>query len=485
MDKVWCRDYLSLYHGQAHYMYFISPLDNLPPNLIQDVWLLLKARRMIRKHHVYLLISPFSRSMDLSSCDADLSLMLLLTSQRCFQLSSLSLTGCKIPKTQFSQSLPSLTRLTSLSLTHSSITDDLLAIPGLYCPLLASLDITYCTHISDLGLLPLFLPQDPSGQPSPRFGVCSSLSSLLVAGCQNITDQGVGLALLHLHHLAVLDYGNTAGVISDMMTGEGPPLGRSLLLRSLHCTPGPDQTLSPDCLNLALTVCPRVELVYLVTFWGMQLTSLLGLMDLSNLREVHIRNELGEFRLPLVSHFGPVLQAQGHTLSSLNLAELERVDLRMLCLTCPALIHLKLLWNISYVVHDKPGVRSCLNNLKTLEVALLEPSDELPDTELTSSDLFCLLSSPLLRDLKVSQCQTLTDDLLTESLADNTLGSVRKLELSKCDEITFEGLEPLLCSLNPLEEIKLVKCQFITRRDFLSYQKKVKKWKWNVKIHWE
>lgn len=116
--RVWCKHFLQHYHGTAHFRYVLGPFDDLPPVLIQELWVFLKTRRLLRRHHPYLLLSPYSKAVDLSSCDADLPLMLLLTGQRCFSLHRLSLASCKLPKTQFSSTLPLLTRLRSLNLAR-------------------------------------------------------------------------------------------------------------------------------------------------------------------------------------------------------------------------------------------------------------------------------------------------------------------------------------------------------------------------------
>ena len=59
--------------------------------------------------------------------------MLLLTSQRCFQLRQLDLLYNKLPKDQLSSCLPTLTKLTTVSFAHSSITDPMVSILSLYC----------------------------------------------------------------------------------------------------------------------------------------------------------------------------------------------------------------------------------------------------------------------------------------------------------------------------------------------------------------
>ena len=263
---------------------------------------------MLRKHHIYLLVSPFAKSIDLSGCDADLSTMLLLTGQRCFALERLSLAGCKLPKTQLSASLPLLTRLTTLSFSKSSITDSLLSIVGLYCPLLTSLDISYCTAVSDQGLCTLFLNQDSSGQPiTGRFGQCTLLSSLLVSGSQGITDMGASQALLNLPHLAVFDYHNTVAVLTSLFIFHGV---ERLKLRVLHGSEEEEQDLAA-----AIAICPHMRHLHLLTHPSLRNANVFEpLLKLSEMRELRICNEAGLYCLPVLTHLTPAISQHGQTL---------------------------------------------------------------------------------------------------------------------------------------------------------------------------
>ena len=123
IDSYWYKDFLDKYFGNTHFMYILGAFDDLPPKLIHDLWLCLKTRKVLRKHHAYILISPYFSELDLSHTDSDLALMISLAVQRCFQLHSLNLSHNKLPKDVILRSLPLLTQLTSLSLAYSNVTD--------------------------------------------------------------------------------------------------------------------------------------------------------------------------------------------------------------------------------------------------------------------------------------------------------------------------------------------------------------------------
>jgi len=479
IDRVWCRHYLQRYHGTGHFIFVLGPFDDLPPSLIQELWLLLKSRKMLRKHHIYLLVSPFAKSIDLSGCDADLSTMLLLTGQRCFALERLSLAGCKLPKTQLSASLPLLTRLTNLSFSKSSITDSLLSIVGLYCPLLTSLDISYCTAVSDQGLCTLFLNQDSSGQPiTGRFGQCTLISSLLVSGSQGITDLGASQAILHLPHLAVFDYHNTVAVITSLVIFHGV---ERLKLRVLHGSEEEEQDLAT-----AIDICPQMRHLHLLTHPALRNANVFQpLLKLSEMKELRVCNEAGLYCLPVLTHLTPVISQHGQTLVSLNLAEVCQIDVGLLATLCPALVHLSLLWNSQYLEGNSLPP-NFFPKLRTAELSYREREDEEDMLEPPQDHLAIILSSPMLSSLKLSNSANLTDHLLSNLLisSNSCLQLLQLLHLTRCNEVTLDGLRPLLLAHNYLDTATFSKCEEIGLADFQEYQKKAKKMKWNIQLLW-
>ena len=132
IETLWYKDFLDKnFNNNTHFLYLLGPFDDLPHKLIQDLWLCLKRKRFIRRHHAYILISPYLSELDLSKTEADLGLMLGLAAQRCFKLQSLNLSHNKqLPRDMISRSLPLLTKLTSLSLAHSNVTDQ--QVSGVY-----------------------------------------------------------------------------------------------------------------------------------------------------------------------------------------------------------------------------------------------------------------------------------------------------------------------------------------------------------------
>ena len=66
IDSYWYKDFLSQGYYLDNLLYILGPLDEIPPDLIHEVWLCMKRRKLLKKHHSYLLISPFFSTLDLS-----------------------------------------------------------------------------------------------------------------------------------------------------------------------------------------------------------------------------------------------------------------------------------------------------------------------------------------------------------------------------------------------------------------------------------
>jgi len=481
LDSLWCKHFLDFYFGNGHFIYVIGPFDQLPPSLIHDIWVFMKKRKLVRKHHAYLLLSPFAKSVDLSYLENDLGLMLLLTRQRCFQLLHINLSHTKLPRDQLSNCLPSLTNLSSASFAHSSVTNSQISILGSYCPTLTSVDLSYCTQITDQGLLTLFKPVDFHGNTDGRFGMCKNLSKVLVSGSQNITSDSITEMILDLKKLAVLDYQDSVGVIEKLVI-EGR-ISRKLLLKSLYCL----ECTSQDTLPISVSTCPEVEHVFLVTNERLT-TSILSLLDLRQIREIHIRNELGLFSLPVQEYLGPVLQIHGNTIVSINLAEVEQIDVKQICIDCPCLVHLVLLWNKSYITDSSSKQKEiddlAFPNLLNVDMAFIDLDEENIFREIFQADLLRVLLSPKLKNIKICQSQNLTDDVMRLILMNSGLKNVESFQLIRCHEISYDGLRLFLEDYNRLESVSFNQCEEITKSDYQTFQKKVKKWKWNIKVEW-
>ena len=147
---------------------------------------------------------------------------------------------------------------------------------------------------------------------------------------------------------------------------------------------------------------------------------------------------------------------------------------------CPNLLHLSLLWNRSFFLHDSPSSRSRFSRLRTVHVSCVDDADDGKITDIPTDDLVSILSCPDICSITLNNCQSLTDDVVRMATHVNRFDKIVKMELEKCDSVTMEGLDEILEAHNGLEQLALEKCENVTKRDVEVYRKKVKKLNWNI-----
>ena len=350
-------------------------------------------------------------------------------------------------------------------------------------PKLASLDLSYCGQVSDHGLVSLVTGHDAQGGKDDRFGQCQQLTRVMVTGCQLVSSHSIQTLLLTLHNLTVIDYPDTAGVLHHLVT-EGL-LDRTLRLRSLYLGEG----CSNETLSLVLATCPTVTHVYTVLTDNMSPTSLLSLLDVKYLQELHVRSETDNdddvICEPFCDVMTPVLARHGDTLVSINIAEVSHVSVGSLCQHCPNLLHLALLWNVSYRLTEEGVNREWFPRLRTVNIAIRdEGEDNYYPAEMSFHNWLQILCSPSLQSISICQSRNLSDECIQTTLAQHSFEHLEHLELSGCHEVSFDGLEPLLEADNCIKRVKLLKCNLVTKRDIQNYQKRIKKWKWDLNLEW-
>jgi len=181
----------------------------------------------------------------------------------------------------------------------------------------------------------------------------------------------------------------------------------------------------------------------------------------------------------------PAISQHGQTLVSLSLAEVGQIDVGLLATLCPALVHLSLLWNSQYLVGNSIPP-DFFPKLRTAELSCREREDEEDMLEPPQDQLAIILSSPMLTSLKLSNSANLTDIFVSNLLVspNSCLQLLQTLHLTRCNEVTMDGLGPLLLAHNHLDSAAFSKCEEIGLADFQEYQRKAKKLKWSIQLLW-
>ena len=489
MDSLWCSHFLRTMFNQSHWLHVVGPFSTLPAELVHDIYITLKSKRQLKKHHVYLLISPYLQKLDCSKLDpAELNLSLQLATSRCSKLQRLNMSWCtKVNTNVFATTMSTLDKLTHLNVSHiSSLGDDFLESVAIYGEKLRELDLSY-TSIGDDAVQMLVLPFDLHQRRNDRYGKCLNLVKLNVI-FTSVSNSGAKILLKNLSQLAEIGYQNSLEPILELLQ-ENPT--RKFFLKSIHSS---SSDIDDDSLRAVINACPNVEYLYMATYPAMNCTSLLPLTETKlDLKEIHLTNAYGVNSISIVDTLTPVLSQKGEGLASLTLLEVSEVNISLMAKLCPNMRHLSLQFNWSYTKvntnHISVTKDDFLSHLETLQIlcCIPKPEEILPFYTPDSDDLRRLLRSKNLQSIALSLCGNLTDNLMEEILDENPFPVLTELALETCHHIQFDALKPLLQSRNHLSKITLSRCQQMTRKDVDGYEKFLKKRKLtsHVKVTWD
>lgn len=180
MKEVWTKDYADKYLDQYSFRHIMGPFNVLPGDLVEELLLMLCARKALSRAALHLLLVPQLRNLSLESCPGLVTSALCgHISARCQGLWSLDLSGAQqLPLKVLCETLQSLPSLRSLCL--SGIPCDRFVIKTVVacCRLLQHLDVSHCHLLSPSALLPLgggpCCSSSPSSPGSSSHGASSS-----------------------------------------------------------------------------------------------------------------------------------------------------------------------------------------------------------------------------------------------------------------------------------------------------------------------
>ncbi len=224
-------------------------------------------------------------------------------------------------------------------------------------------------------------------------------------------------------------------------------------------------------------------------------TDLLGLSVLKRLEELVIRSVVHRNRCPITFDGGiaPLLKAVGDSLKELRLDELKIcVNIRTIAEFCPDLRFLSLFRNSSYTLawpeEAQPvKMRSAFQKMETIhlfgeEHFLWHHREFVDPFEIISSEiLLLLLSSPVLKDVSISSCINLSDDILRKSADLHGFYHLEQLKLmGNTTALTNKGIDDVfLKENNPLKRIFLVDCDFLENEHFEKWRKIIDEKNWD------
>lgn len=352
---------------------------------------------------------------------------------------------------------------------------------------------------------------DNLGRKCENLGRCKSIQSLNLEYKTGVTKIGLQIALENMPVLKILDHDATFEVLVEIaqislsQTLPGPPKFPLVVLR-MPCTIRWSTPYKSGDFRLVSTLCPSVTILRIEETDGFSDIDLVSLMTLNSLRDLEIyaessieRKQHIKSKITFEGGVAPLLKTIGSQLKKLELCNLSSVNIQTIMEFCPNLVSLRLVDNISYnnticlevqksVISKQSKETPIFQKLKTLRIEILQlrhlisTRRHLHDHYIPREMLVCLLSSPLLREIVILDCDMLTDCVLF-AVGKHHFKKLEKLCLQNCDFVTKKGIDFLMQDGNPLKEIDLTDCMQVSSAENRQYWiDKAKKNNWELSI---
>ena len=163
--EFWCKNYVRDF-GDKFVRFVEGPFDCVTP---KDCYLILNelaTRKVLKRHHIYLLINPYLDCINLNAvkdiCKSKLILELAII--RCQRLNKVILKRSNDFTNIFLQNVDIFNNLKELELPETRLSNDDVGMIGLHAVNLQYLNLMD-TRCGNNGLRTLFLPVNPDGKP--------------------------------------------------------------------------------------------------------------------------------------------------------------------------------------------------------------------------------------------------------------------------------------------------------------------------------
>ncbi len=322
----------------------------------------------------------------------------------------------------------------------------------------------YAEHssVTDSGLQELFVN-----------GQCKLINTLDL-DWTNVTNAGIQLALDSLPLLRVLHNQSTVECLVKVSTLSRQELGiipkyklSMLTIRS---------PFKSDSLRLAVSLCPLLTHVDIRFPKELTDVDLLSLLDLENIYDLKIIGHR-DGQITFAGGVRPLLKSIGNSLKSLELSLLNGINIPVMTECCPNLISLNLLNNLNYTNSRQSGqifIKSdeILMKLETLNLRGWVPS----------LHLYLLLFSPSLAHVRLSDCDSVSDEILMMISIIHRFHCLEHFEISNCNFVTNKGIDVFMQDSNALKKIELKWCDKVTRKNICDWKKKAEENNWQLFI---
>lgn len=346
-----------------------------------------------------------------------------------------------------------------------------------------SLNLENCIDVTDTGIQWLCRGTEypEMRKESPR--LCKTLQRLSIL-YTSVTQRGIQIALTHLLSLIVLPNYFTIEALVELaqraIDSKRPGYYNDRFCTSVLYTPRYNLFRS-DRLRLALSLCHSVTRVGIHVIKGLKDSDLLCFQECINLQGLKMLKCLpffpNETEITFDGGVAPLLEAFGKSLETLSLEYFDSAPISTIAEFCPNLtwLHINNVTGSLDNERDLGCIKEKVPMFKDLKFLFCH-DDIQPDI------LLLLLSSPSLQHISISDCDTLSDEVLQKA-AINYYGfqNLQKLQLSHCNSVSGRGIEALLVDSNPIEIISFFGCKNLGSANNCKWSKLIVKNNWNLK----
>nr|CAH0101221.1 unnamed protein product [Daphnia galeata] len=448
---------------------FISPFELLPLPVLKEIIALIQKRRGITiVRYVKLFLTYHLDSLKLledyaGSMKNENILVVNLASIRCLQMKSLQIKGYPYGDDFMAFAIPKFVNLQVLNISNTSAGDITLQLLGKYCKNLKELIAERCSHITDAGMQGLCVGVDHLGKEVEGIGQCKLLEHLATDDTR-ITSVGVKLGIRNL-----------------------PKLKRWKMVSAQLLAEGTQYT--SGSLGLAVSMCPFVTQVNIITVKSLTDSDLQALLSLKGLHELQFSgcNYEDECEITFSGGVTPLLKAFGSSsLKFLKLSYFPQVNIDVIIQHCPNLHSLNLEQNYHYSTASPEEEEVNSRSPMVMQLQKLDIStSKNPSKRIPTENILSLFSIPCIKKISCWYCTTITDEILKQAARLHQFKNLESLELAVCASISKKGIDVLMDSRNAIKEIELNHCAKITSSHILAWEKQASSNFWDLAIHYE
>ena len=354
------------------------------------------------------------------------------------------------------------------------------------------LDVSFCSKVTDFGLASLCVSVDHLGNKNESLGRCKSIVKLWTNGTQ-VTNSGIQVAIRNLPELEFFDMASIQ-ILTEMNQRDFRSKEKLAILKYsfvyLKLKKKYSSPYTSGSLKMVLALCPSLLKVHITAIAGLKNADLLCLVSVERLCELIIKGCEDSNEITFDDGVIPLLEAKGRNLKVLKLQDLGiPININTICERCPNLNVLSLTGNRKYTTStwDPPRPKRTkldipkLKKLVKLCLGSCCASCRGPNSCIPSENLAFLLLSPLLVEIDIRNCDTLTDDILLTAAELNPFLRLEELILGGCHSITNRGVNVFMQE-NGIKKVLLIGCSKLTLDSIVKWKNKAVQKDWNFML---